>query len=1349
MCGTCCDEEHCSWFDEYDDRHPELGHLLHTPDCAHVGPDTDLASPEHHACGGSGAADIVPDGLNHDTLLDAQSRAGKPEGWWVPCNADVIVRFATADAATVRAVGTPWGAAALPCAVEPRCAGLARMRHTAAAGWGKKGHWEREASPFSAAADGVAEGGTGGVGMNDATAAVAAGMQEAEKQEAAEAVAAEAALLVQRLSTAAATAALSKGVLLHTPAPAAAAPLTLDRVMGQTCLHNSALSVNPVTGDVAYPAGCVVVIYQPRRNRQFRYFRAGKTVSCLAFSRDGSMLAVGERGHLPSVIVWKLATGVVLAELKGGHKYGVACLAFSPQGNALVSVGFKYDRMLQVWDLSTAADAGPPASPVDLEAEQRSAPKRVACSRLSQRVRAVDFSDDGQFFVTAGDAGHVVFWHMDGAAGATQSDADTEEHAVDGVPCIQGTPASIEEDLRDSTFMDVACDRGGEGEGGAAAGLSTVFCVTSKGILCTFSRTHVMEQWVTLESATAYGVSVQDGMLAAACCNGVIRLFKFNSTSSNSTSSEGDACSKLQYVATLPKPPPLGHANVASLQCGADGAAAAAEHCYAATLGVRMSPSGTKVVAIYADRRMGPSGTKVVAIYADRRMSPSGTKVVTIYADRSFFIWDITDTAKVGKYRSFLNHSACIWDVHCIPQQPQSIAEPGSTAQATGLPDNCVVTCSADNTLRIWDIGALDSAPAVTTAFNNSVTGTTALGSSGRWSNIYSKYLLRILYGSSSSSSAQGDDAAQPSSQGSAGAACGNADEAWRLLSDAIPDAEMPAQPDWPQAPRSLAAHPCGTQVACGDKQGHIRVYDLTTMSLKHTQAAHDAEVLCLSYSPLMVPLHSEAPPAPPASSTSTDAPAADQLPPPPPKWVAMGPGHRRGSEGGKQGGEGGLVLLASAGRDRLVKVFDASNPRSRACGDDAQRGGDAPLPLLHALDAHSSSVTAVKFSKGRVVSAGGDKLLVLSHDGRRLVSAGGDKLLVLNHVRGRQVSRYKTIAAVPQGTTYGLDVDPTDKYMVTAGQDKKLNIWSIVSGRHVRAYRASPEGAGGELYKATGAMRNPSTAIKAIHSSHCKSANAAAKALLGAEARLRATLTDKDTISGLFHSRFAAAAPPPQALNLVRFAKELVHVNDYVSDLFEDIPTSAIRMPKKGTGHKTLEESVGGMRQAVFIKLQGTSFHLPGASAATNMAAGAACIKAASCDLDMQFHGRVKLVVAKLELLAADGQRPNRVDAHGIVVVSGIEQVAEMTFAFKQSLLARGSMCAAMHDTDRTRVMPELGGETAQRVYEWAQYMLKADGQHKAHIDRGRTRDAMRVANIPVIGNVDDMLFLYHSRTA
>ncbi|CAM9980028.1 unnamed protein product, partial [Sphacelaria rigidula] len=46
--------------------------------------------------------------------------------------------------------------------------------------------------------------------------------------------------------------------------------------------------------------------------------------------------------------------------------------------------------------------------------------------------------------------------------------------------------------------------------------------------------------------------------------------------------------------------------------------------------------------------------------------------------------------------------------------------------------------------------------------------------------------------------------------------------------------------------------------------------------------------------------------------------------------------------------GNPALVLLASASRDRLVHVFDAAS-----C-----------YPLLKTLDNHSSSVTAVKFSR-------------------------------------------------------------------------------------------------------------------------------------------------------------------------------------------------------------------------------------------------------------------------------------------------------------------------------------------------------------------------------------------------
>ena len=49
----------------------------------------------------------------------------------------------------------------------------------------------------------------------------------------------------------------------------------------------------------------------------------------------------------------------------------------------------------------------------------------------------------------------------------------------------------------------------------------------------------------------------------------------------------------------------------------------------------------------------------VIAITYDE----SSKKVTAVYADRSLFLWDIRDLKKVGKYRSFVFHSDCVWGV--------------------------------------------------------------------------------------------------------------------------------------------------------------------------------------------------------------------------------------------------------------------------------------------------------------------------------------------------------------------------------------------------------------------------------------------------------------------------------------------------------------------------------------------------------------------------------------------------------------------------------------------------------------------------------------------------------------
>lgn len=165
--------------------------------------------------------------------------------------------------------------------------------------------------------------------------------------------------------------------------------LTLERVLGITSLTNASVATNPAKKEIAYAAGCIVVVYNLRRHRQMRYFRAGKAISCIAFSPDGKYLAVGERGHLPSINVWNVESGNLVTELKG-HKYGVACVAFGHNGRLLVSVGFQYDHHLYAWDF--------------LHKGGSVVGKQVAYSKISQKVHSIGFSgSDQNYFVTVGD----------------------------------------------------------------------------------------------------------------------------------------------------------------------------------------------------------------------------------------------------------------------------------------------------------------------------------------------------------------------------------------------------------------------------------------------------------------------------------------------------------------------------------------------------------------------------------------------------------------------------------------------------------------------------------------------------------------------------------------------------------------------------------------------------------------------------------------------------------------------------------------------------------------------------------------------------------------------------------
>lgn len=60
---------------------------------------------------------------------------------------------------------------------------------------------------------------------------------------------------------------------------------------------------------------------------------------------------------MPAVRVWDVAERTQVAELQE-HKYGVACVAFSPSSKYIVSVGYQHDMIVNVWSWKVSSPGG-------------------------------------------------------------------------------------------------------------------------------------------------------------------------------------------------------------------------------------------------------------------------------------------------------------------------------------------------------------------------------------------------------------------------------------------------------------------------------------------------------------------------------------------------------------------------------------------------------------------------------------------------------------------------------------------------------------------------------------------------------------------------------------------------------------------------------------------------------------------------------------------------------------------------------------------------------------------------------------------------------------------------------
>ncbi|KAI9474804.1 hypothetical protein BDB00DRAFT_934245 [Zychaea mexicana] len=750
--------------------------------------------------------------------------------------------------------------------------------------------------------------------------------------------------------------------------------LKLERILGLTTASSNILATAESQDLVAYAAGAVVVLYNHKRNKQVGFLYPPTNTTNISSNNNGSTnaaLAAAAAGTNGAAAV--AANSMMLAgssfisplgsspaEISGVPKIQsekkkktpastrakpISCLAFSPDGNYLAAGEMGHQPRILIWDVKgrmllhecrghkfgvlSLAFSPNMRYLVSIGFQHDGylyvwnwkKGIKLAGNKVTSKVNALSFSKDGTYFVTAG-LRHVKFWYFDarGRVPKRGNLSSRETQVLDGRSGILGA-------LRESNFVAVGCDRGKT---------ENVYFLTDSGILCMFKEGRVIDKWVDLQVQNAYSIAVSSNYVICACAGGIIRETRLFEPGT------------LNYCGILPKPHPLG-----------------------TDIGAITSP---EMLKHHTDENT--YYPEVIAVDYD----DASSKITAVYADRSLYLWDIRDLKKIGKYRSFVFHSDCVWGVEPCP----ALIEP-----VNAIPPNSFATHSADGTVRFWNLDNSIYPSSTSSTFilsprsTNNASSTSPLSpikspttsniplspsSSSSVSlhrrNIYSRELVRMIYVDT--------DAAEFS----------------KLRRDV--DFTDDQYPDF--GIRSLKMSNDGKLLATGDRNGNLRVHSMETWDQITYQEAHDSEILAMDLT----------------NPSQNDVP----------------------------------YMIATASRDRLLHVFDIN-------------GG---FQLVQTLDDHSSSITAVKFSKSA----------------KRLISCGADKGVIFRNIEPHEnfYSTYHNYSG--RGTVFDMSLDLSDRYIATVTGERRLFVFNVDSGKPVRVCKpetneetvsgTSAENSGGSL---------------------------------------------------------------------------------------------------------------------------------------------------------------------------------------------------------------------------------------------------------------------------------------------
>ncbi|PON63709.1 WD repeat containing protein [Trema orientale] len=262
--------------------------------------------------------------------------------------------------------------------------------------------------------------------------------------------------------------------------------LALKEVIGLTTANCNGLASSASSANCAYVAGCVVVVYNVDSGTQSHLMvshRMPKPLNCVAVSKDGRFIAAGESGTQPAVLVWDGTTLALVSELKG-HVYGLGCIAFSPDGKHLVSVG----GYIYLWEWQSGMLL-----------------TKLKASSSCSAIASVSFSSDAKFVVTAGKK-HLKFWAV-GSSPKTCLNKGSVSLAVHGKAVNLGPQ-------KESSFISITSTL-----------RNNITMCGQAGVLCLLDSGLSVRKFVDLKVEKGFAISVSDKLVACACSNGIVQLF--------------------------------------------------------------------------------------------------------------------------------------------------------------------------------------------------------------------------------------------------------------------------------------------------------------------------------------------------------------------------------------------------------------------------------------------------------------------------------------------------------------------------------------------------------------------------------------------------------------------------------------------------------------------------------------------------------------------------------------------------------------------------------------------------------------------------------------------------------